>query len=471
MRNLAGLPSKSSDYPPILLNDTYLDDNKDKANAFNRYFCDQSSVDDSSTNIPEINLDDVIHTLDNIIITQEEVYDQLLLLGVSKATGPDSISPRFLKYAARELSYPLALLFNKSLQLCIYPYDWKIANVIPVFKSGSQEILSNYRPISLLSIIVDGGQIQHYSPYGINWNEASLSCGSNGLEISEEDLESSDVLENQELWIGKTPVFTPWVELLGCYVVHGLNETEFYPLNTRSECQKKCHHVKHFGFKKTTSRSCVCIPFELLIDNRKNMSACKELDSYYVYTEDRKSTYWGATQNEGVIFCASKQQLLVPSTFCNEPGISKLSGIPTWTNVIREQLAEYFKTNCTTTPLMCPAGVINTVNSKKVLNKIEKACDESLQWFICNSNSSPITYQSIYTTMSLPGMSSRQMIGNQRNTETRFVKGLSSGVTSIKSVKNECQKIGILKDTGHYADLKMENQNTCNNDVYFTVID
>ena len=44
-------------------------------------------------------------------------------------------------------------MFNKSLQLCTYPYEWKIANVIPVFKSGSQEILSNYRPISLLSII------------------------------------------------------------------------------------------------------------------------------------------------------------------------------------------------------------------------------------------------------------------------------------------------------------------------------
>ena len=57
------------------------------------------NVDDSSANIPELNLDEIIHILDNIIITQEEVYDQLLLLDVCKATGPDSISPRFLKYA------------------------------------------------------------------------------------------------------------------------------------------------------------------------------------------------------------------------------------------------------------------------------------------------------------------------------------------------------------------------------------
>ena len=91
--------------------------------------------------------------IEHIILSQEELYDCLLLLDVSKATGPDGISPRLLKYAARELSYPLALLFNKSLRLGVFPSSWKIANVIPVFKNGEREIVSNYRPISLLSII------------------------------------------------------------------------------------------------------------------------------------------------------------------------------------------------------------------------------------------------------------------------------------------------------------------------------
>lgn len=45
-------------------------------NVFNHYFCDHSSVDDSSTNTPEQNTDEIIPTLDNIIITQKEVYGQ-----------------------------------------------------------------------------------------------------------------------------------------------------------------------------------------------------------------------------------------------------------------------------------------------------------------------------------------------------------------------------------------------------------
>ena len=77
--------------------------------------------------------------IEQIIWSQEELYDCLLLLDVSKATGPDGISPRLLKYAARELSYPLALLFNKSLRLGVFPSSWKIANVITVFKNGERE--------------------------------------------------------------------------------------------------------------------------------------------------------------------------------------------------------------------------------------------------------------------------------------------------------------------------------------------
>ena len=34
------------------------------------------------------------------------------------------------------------------------PTDWKKANVIPVFKKGNKHILSNYRPISLTSLVV-----------------------------------------------------------------------------------------------------------------------------------------------------------------------------------------------------------------------------------------------------------------------------------------------------------------------------
>ena len=41
-------------------------------------------------------------------------------------------------------------IFNKSLQKGIFPDKLKIAKVIPVFKSGEESCLNNYRPISIL---------------------------------------------------------------------------------------------------------------------------------------------------------------------------------------------------------------------------------------------------------------------------------------------------------------------------------
>ena len=64
----------------------------------------------------------------------------------------DGISARIWKESAEELSYPLALLFNVSLNSGRVSSSWKRANVTPVFKAGATDLVENYRSISLLSI-------------------------------------------------------------------------------------------------------------------------------------------------------------------------------------------------------------------------------------------------------------------------------------------------------------------------------
>ena len=51
------------------------------------------------------------------------------------------------------IASPLAELINKSFQSVIFPDIFKIDKVIPIFKSESRVLCSNYRPISMLSNI------------------------------------------------------------------------------------------------------------------------------------------------------------------------------------------------------------------------------------------------------------------------------------------------------------------------------
>jgi hypothetical protein len=110
-------------------------------------------VDDPNVNLPNITTPESSPFLSEIHITEEQVFDHLSTLDISKASGPDGVGARLLKSAARELSKHLAQLFNKSLQTSTFPDIWKIASVVPVFKNGVKELIQNYRPISLLSII------------------------------------------------------------------------------------------------------------------------------------------------------------------------------------------------------------------------------------------------------------------------------------------------------------------------------
>ena len=87
-----------------------------------------------------------------VIITEEEVRKKLEKLNVNKSAGPDGIHPRVFRELSDVLAPPLTIIFNTSLKEKNIPDEWKMAIVSPIYKKGSKQKASNYRPVSLTCI-------------------------------------------------------------------------------------------------------------------------------------------------------------------------------------------------------------------------------------------------------------------------------------------------------------------------------
>ena len=120
------------------------------------------------------------------------------------STGHDNISNKLLKALKQGLTNPLCIIFNKSLEEGYFPSEMKKADVIPLYKSSRVDLVTNYRPISLLLTIskllekvvykrtynfLDQSNLLYNSQYGFR---AKHSCKHAIEELS------SKILKNKE---------------------------------------------------------------------------------------------------------------------------------------------------------------------------------------------------------------------------------------------------------------------------------
>jgi len=105
------------------------------------------------SNIPSLDARCNGESLLSVDISVEDVWRQLCKLNPSKSGGPDGCNPRVFAEVKDGLLRPLYALFKKSLEEGQLPTPWKEADVTPIFKKGSRSLPTNYRPVSLTSIV------------------------------------------------------------------------------------------------------------------------------------------------------------------------------------------------------------------------------------------------------------------------------------------------------------------------------
>ena len=92
-------------------------------------------------------------SLISVATCPSEVKKILVKLNLNKAVAVDSIPARLLKCIAIELANPVSWLFNSSFTRAIVPQLWKQANISPIHKDGDTGSVTNYRGVSLLSVV------------------------------------------------------------------------------------------------------------------------------------------------------------------------------------------------------------------------------------------------------------------------------------------------------------------------------
>ena len=149
--------SESSNISEIQVGNQSINSSVDMAEAFNKHFTDighNLAREIPATDIePEYYIKPTDKTFSLQTPSVDTVYKLLTKMNDKKAAGLDRIPCKLLKMAASIVAPSLTGIFEKSIHTGIFPTEWKLARVTPVFKKGIKSDLNNYRPISVIPVV------------------------------------------------------------------------------------------------------------------------------------------------------------------------------------------------------------------------------------------------------------------------------------------------------------------------------
>jgi len=119
----------------------------EKANTFNSYY---STVFSSEGNILHIQSE---NTGDPFTTDIKTIRRRIKTIGENKSVEPDRVSGEILKLGGEAMIPYLARLLDITMNNGTLPGDWKRATVIPIHMGGDRSLVTNYRPVSLNSVV------------------------------------------------------------------------------------------------------------------------------------------------------------------------------------------------------------------------------------------------------------------------------------------------------------------------------
>ena len=134
-----------------LVNGTFETDFGKNAVIFNFAFTKQCNILNNGSFIPELDYK-TYKRIANIIFSSSDLSRIIKDLNPNKAHNYHNISIRIIKLCGDSLLPQLKSIFKSATTSGHFPSSWKKGNIIPVHKKKSKNLLTNYRPISLLPV-------------------------------------------------------------------------------------------------------------------------------------------------------------------------------------------------------------------------------------------------------------------------------------------------------------------------------